>query len=490
MGAFAYVTDDRYRPMTTEVRIYPAGCRPTRSLAVMACVGVVALCLLAPVKTFGASACANFVVGACTSHPIEHTARKHKRSKRKHRRAHARHHPPMHRRHRAPSLNPQWITLPGSVVAYNEDAILTEDGYVHGDSGGGPIYHLIGTRHGSPITIDDRVGPPKGTLIEGFQTLLTPPVAGHPSGLAILLLRVKTPASGINPETGAGYFSVFDAATGTHLLTSAPFSEALLFSMPVAYVNGDLRLAGCGNYTTITPAGTVSEVPFPAGSPEPGGASCVVSAVVDDEILIYSPAESCESVYVSNVVTQAIVSRSPCLRDDDRSTSDITPVPLPGSGDWFFNGSAYVAPDMPAFSSAATGSPLEPEGEFSLETSDALGGIRSNVALLDSSIQDPRDGAPSYFVSTSSWQPVFTASGAQSFSAFGIADDDAWVEAAAGRIVIDALTGSTLADSWHVMPEAGGTGWTLAGESTGACCSSEYLLRSTGTMLASLGTAP
>jgi hypothetical protein len=387
------------------------------------------------------------------------------------------------------SVAPYWLTLPGTVVAYNEEAILTEDGYVHGDNGGGPTYHLVGTRTGYPITIDDQTGLPAGTTAEGFEPLLTPPIAGHPSGLAILPLRVKTPPIGINPETGAGYFSVFDAATGAHLLTSAAFSEALLFGTPVAYLNGDLRLAGCGGYVTITPAGAVSNVAFPPSSSDTGP-SCVVSAVVNDEILVYSPLESCESVYVSNVVTQEIVSRSPCLPADDRTTSDISPVPLPGSGDWFFNGSAYAAPNAHTFFSAATGSTLEPEDAFSLETSEVLGGIRSNVALIDPSIGDPDVGGPSYFVSTSSWQPVFTASSAQRFRAFGIADDDAWVESAAGRIVISALTGSTLASNWHVMPEAGGAGWTLAGESTGGCCSSEYLLRSKGTMLASLGTAP
>ena len=466
---------------------YQVSCRRPRAVA--ACVGVAALCLLTPIATYGAPACTNLAVSTCSSRPTARTARTHRSSKHKHRKAHTRRHRPKRKRHNTRSSIPRWITLPGSVVAYNEDAILTEDGYVHGDNGGGPIYHLVGTRAGLSIAINDAVGLPVGTSAEGFQPFLTQPLPGHPGGLVILPLRVKTPPSGINPETSTGYFSVFDATTGAHLVTSAPFSEAALFNTPVAYINGDLRLAGCGGYTTISPAGTVSGVPFPPGSPDTGP-SCAASAVVDNEILVYSPNEGCEAVYVSNVVTQSIVSQSPCLPSEDRSPSDITSVPLPGSGDWFFNGTAYGAQFARGIFSAATGSPLEPEGELALEKFDILAGIRSSVVLVDASISDPGVGGPSYFVSTSTWQPVFTATSAQRFRAFGLADNDAWVEGAAGRIVINALTGSTVASHWNVLPEAGGAGWTIAGESTGACCSSEYLLRSKGTMLTSLRTAP
>ncbi len=463
------------------------GCRTTRTLVAMACVGVAALCLVTPVTTYGVPACDNFAASACSSHPIAHTARKHKRSKRKRRRAHARHHPPKHKRHSTQSPNPQWITLPGNVIAYNEDAILTEDGYVHGDSGGGPIYHLVGTRHGSPITIDARVGVHPSTTVEGSQSLLTPPLPGHPRGLAVLTMRVTTPAIGIEPARSSAYYSLFDAATGAHILTSGPFEEGPLFDEPVAVVDESLRFVGCGSYVTIAPSGAVSKTLLP-GSKSLEPEDCTpraVSAVVNEQVLIYSEVEGCPTVYVTNVVSEGTISHSPCLSANTIHEVP-TPAPMPaarsGSDDWFFNGAAYAATDEQRFFSAATGVPLEPESTFALEDSGVLGGVRSNVVLID--------GGDSYFVSTSSWLPVFTASSAQSFQAFGIADDDAWVEGAAGRVVISALTGAPLATGWSVFPEAGGTGWTLVGESTGACCSSEYLLRGTGTMLASLRTAP
>jgi hypothetical protein len=475
--------------MITEVRIHLDKHRPRRPRAVAACVGIAALCLPSPIRTHAAPACTKFAVNPCPANPIAHTARQHKNSKHKRRNTHTKHHPRKREHHSTRSPTPQWLTLPGTVIGYNEDAILTEDSYVHGDNGGGPIYHVVGTRAGLPIAINDVAGLPAGTSAEGFPPFLTQPQPEHPRGLVVLPLRVKTPPSGINPEMNRGYFSVFDATTGAHLITSAPFSEAALFNTPVAYINGSLRLAGCGGYTTITPAGAVSEVSFLPGSPDTGP-SCAASAVVDNEILVYSPNEECEAVYVSNVVTQSIVSQSPCLPSEDRSPSDITSVPLPGSGDWFFNGTAYGAQFARGIFSAATGSPFEPEGELALEKFDILAGVRSSVVLVDASISDPGVDGPSYFVSTSTWQPVFTATNAQRFRAFGLADNDAWVEGAAGRIVINALTGSTVASHWNVLPEAGGAGWTLAGESTGACCSSEYLLRSKGTMLASLRIAP
>ncbi len=372
------------------------------------------------------------------------------------------------------STKPLWVSLPGTVIAHNEDALLMEDGFVHGPFGG-TVFHLIGTRSGDPITINVGTGIPPGDSVEGGTGFLTEPGPGHPNGLAILTARVTTPASGLNPATTSEYFSVFDAATGVHVLLSAPFPVGAAEGPAVAYVGGAVRFAGC-EYTTVTDSGVVSHVPFPPGGSEPGSAACKASAVVNNEILIYSPEEACESVYVSNVITQATVSRSPCL------TSTAGRIP----GEWFFNGAAYGVPDATTFFSAATGAALEPLSEFPFEAQRtyALGGIRSDVALLYSAA-----GGPSYFVSTSTWQPVFTASSEQRFTPVAIADDDAWVEAAVGHIIIDARTGATVANDWRIVPEAGGPGWTLAVEPQ-VCCSSEYLLRSNGTLLASLNEAP
>jgi hypothetical protein len=382
-------------------------------------------------------------------------------------------------------LPPQatWLTLPGSVATYNDLVLLAETTYVHGPNGGGPVYDLVPTRGGPTLTIDDRLGVPSGTTVEGFQSLLTPPLAGHSSGLAVLTMRVTTPANGIQPAHSVAYYSLFDAATGAHILTSAPFAEGVLPDTPVAVIGTSLRLVGCNASVTVTPTGTVSEKPLPGagGSESDSCTPRAASAVVNSEILIYSESNGCPTVYVTNVVTEGVVSRSPCLRARIVHEPPTFPAPaaFSGSRDWFFDGTAYSVPNEPRFFSAATGAPIEPEGVFALETSEVLGGIRSSTALINSGA-----GGSSYFVSTSSWLPVFTAGREQSFRAFGIADDDAWVEGAAGRVVISALTGTLLASSWSVFPEAGGAGWTLAGESTGACCSSEYLLRSSETLLA------
>jgi hypothetical protein len=392
-----------------------------------------------------------------------------------------------------PSSSSAWLTLPGTVMTYNDQALLTETTYVHGPDGGGPIYDLIGTRGGSTLTIDDRLGVPAGTTVEGFQSLLTPPRPGHPRGLAALTMRVTTPPSGIEPAHSVAYYSLFDAATGAHILTSAPFDEGLLFDTPMAVVGESLRLVGCGAYVTVAPSGAVSNTPLPGleGSESNSCPARAVSAVVNEEVLIYSGSEDCPTVYVTNVVTEGVISRSPCLLANTTHESPTFPAPaaLSGSGDWFFDGAAYAAPNEPKFFSAATGAQLEPDGTFALENSGVLGGIRSNVVLIDSSIGSA-EGGNSYFVSISSWLPAFTASSEQSFRAFGMADDDAWVEGAAGRVVINALTGLPLATGWSLFPEAGGTGWTLAGESTGACCSSEYLLRGSETMLAAHAVEP
>jgi hypothetical protein len=255
----------------------------------------------------------------------------------------------------------------------------------------------------------------------------------------------------------------------------------------MAVVGASLRLIGCGVSVTVAPSGAVSSIPLPGseGAERNACTPTAVSAVVNAEILIYSESNGCPTVYVMNVITEGVISHSPCLRPRIIHDSPTFPAPaaLPAAHDWFFDGTAYAARNEPRFFSAATGAPLESEGTFALDTSDVLGGVRSSTVLIDSDIGFAA-GGPSYFVSTSSWLPAFTAGREQGFRAFGIADNDAWVEGAAGRVVISTLTGASLASGWSTFPEAGGAGWTLTGESTGACCSSEYLLRSSKSLLA------
>jgi hypothetical protein len=366
-------------------------------------------------------------------------------------------------------------------MTYTDDVILTRDSFL-GPSGRGedpPIYYLTGTRAGPFISIDGRAGLPSGTDVQGEGQLLTTPAPGHPRGLAILVLRVTTPPSGIDPERTQEYFSVFDGASGDHLLTSAPFDPGAIEYLPVAYDGGALRSAGCGRYSSVDEAGHVSYVPFPGHGTQPGTESCAATTPVDGKILIAGydqEPDACPTVYVSDVVTQTTISKSPCLRQVDVTTG------------WFFDGSAYGVRGTPAVFSAADGSQLTSDGEFSIDEHQAvfLGGIRSAVALV---YPDSPGYGSSYFIATSSWQPVFVASPDQGFTPYGIADGYAWVDAAGGRVVIDARTGSTVASDWRIYPFAGGLGWTLASESD-VCCDSEYLLRSDDTMLSALDTAP
>lgn len=423
--------------------------------------------------------------------PTVQSARKHKKHhKCKTHKKHGKHHKckkkhKKHKKHKKKHKSAaRWIRLPGSVLAHTDDALLTRDS-VLSPSGGGdvpPVYHVLGTRAGPDVIIDGRSGVPPGTTAEGDEQLLTPPTSGHPLGLAVLLLRVTTPASGINPEQAHGYFSVFDAATGTHLFTSAPFdaNSDALGSQPVAYVDGSVRLAGC-EYTTVNAAGNISHTPFPGHGTDPGTESCRASDVVDGRILIagYDQApDACPTVYVSDVISQGTLSQSPCLETVDNPSA------------WLFNGGAYGVWNTPTIFAASNSSPLTAPNEFDISEGHAafLGGVRSDLVLVYPDHGEDGDG-PSYFVSTSSWQPVFTAAPDQVFTPYGIADDYAWVDGPAGRVVVDARTGSEVAADWRVYPEAGGTGWTLASEND-VCCDREYLLRSNGTLLQSLSNVP
>jgi hypothetical protein len=109
-------------------------------------------------------------------------------------------------------------------------------------------------------------------------------------------------------------------------------------------------------------------------------------------------------------------------------------------------------------------------------------GARSDLTVV-------QNAGYSYFVSTTSWQTGFTATPGQSFTAYGVADDDVWVDTPRGAIVIDGHDGHEVANDWKVFPLAGGAGWTLTSTSD-VCCDREYLLRSSGPLLVSLSSVP
>jgi hypothetical protein len=126
-----------------------------------------------------------------------------------------------------------------------------------------------------------------------------------------------------------------------------------------------------------------------------------------------------------------------------------------------------------AIFSAATGEQLTALPQYERSQIEFLGSTRSDVIYAGT----PIDGRAS-FVSTSTWQPVFATGEGQSFVPAGIADNLAWGDGPAGRIVIETHTGEQVASDWRVYPQAGGAGWTLVTEDTGSsCCAHQWLLR-------------
>jgi hypothetical protein len=198
--------------------------------------------------------------------------------------------------------------------------------------------------------------------------------------------------------------------------------------------------------------------------------------------------DACPTVYVVDVATEATVSQTRCLHDiDNRDYSN-----------FYFDGSVFAVPNTPTFFLAASGQPLTAAGQLgpdSFDTGTASAGFMNPAARSDLTLV--QNNGYSYFVSTTNWQTVFTATPDQVFSAYGIADDDVWVDTShwegvdyvGGRIVIDGHNGHEVAADWNVFPVAGGSGWTLA-STQDVCCESEYLLRSSGTLLTSLSSVP
>jgi hypothetical protein len=410
---------------------------------------------------------------------------KHRRKGHRHRRKHSVH----------PAL-PTWITLPGTVQSYSDAAVLTAENF-DGFTGGGYLW-AIGTRLGGPIMINYTQGIPAGTTSEVVDTLMTEPVAAHPLGLVVITLLAKFPQNGINPPHADGYFSVFDAATGARLVTSAPVSEESVRGELLGYVAGNIRLEAGGptagstdNLATVTPAGDVTRAPFPGVEGTPGNpGSSVLGHPIAGRFLVGGEGESmnkCPTIWVVDIATEAVVSQTPCLAD----FAD----PFLGV---YFDGSAIGVPGTAALLSA-TGGQLTAVGQFNQgapKTSEpvrfAKPGVRSDLTMV-------QNEGYSYFVSMTNWATVFTASPQQTFTTFGIADDDVWVDTShwegdeyiGGPVVIDGHTGREVASSWSVFPVAGGTGWTLTSENSGdACCASEFLLRSAGPLLASLHSVP
>ena len=392
-----------------------------------------------------------------------------------------RRHTPPHRRQQ-----PAWLTLPGTMLSYSDVAVLTAEDF-NGFTGGGILWAL-GTRSGGPVEIHFREGLPASTSDEVMSTLMTDAAPEHPLGLAVITLKVTFPQSGINPPHSVGYFSVFDASTGDHISTSASFNWESIDGSLIGYVKDDVRV-GTEEFTTIDPAGHVSETAYPGEPRTPGyPGSSVVGPPVAGRILIGGygqPGDECPIVYVVEVATEKTLSQTPCL---PKGIS----IDNGKSSNYYFDGSVFGVPDTPAFF-RATGGQLTGAGQLGNESASFIyPGARSDLTVV-------QNEGFSYFVSINSWTTVFTATPEQTFAPYGIADDDVWVDTShwegveyiGGHIVINGHTGAQLSGNWKVYPIAGGEGWTLTSTPDTCCTSkSEYLLRSTGTLLASLNSVP
>lgn len=376
-----------------------------------------------------------------------------------------------------PAPSSTWLSLPGTALATGNAALLlAEDG--NGFTGGGYLW-AIGTSSGELVRISLPEGLPPGTTPEVSGSMVTEPSAGHPLGLAVVLLDVTFPEEGINPRHDEGYYSVFDIATGQHISTSAPFDAELAHGGGlVGYFGGNIRLID-EDFVTIDAAGDVTHAPLPAAGAFPVGPPVAGHVLLED---YDQPNDVCPTAYVVDVATGTLLSKTPCIgRIDGQNYANV-----------YFDGSVVGVPSANAFFASG---PLTAPGQLGSNEGDTefIGaGARSDLTVV-------QNAGYSYFISTSTWQTVFTATPNQPFTVLGVADDDVWVDTShwegdeyvGGRIVIDGHTGAQIAAGWSVFPIAGGAGWTLASTDEGDClCASDYLLRSAGPLVASLAPVP
>lgn len=198
-------------------------------------------------------------------------------------------------------------------------------------------------------------------------------------------------------------------------------------------------------------------------------------------ILRYAkPEDSCITMYVSDVATRTRLSNAPCL-------GNYAGV-FGGNPSFFFNGAAYGVVSEATFFSATTSAPLTTPSEFPVGDSsgaEVLGGVRSDVALIQAA-------GSSYFVSTSTWQPMLAVPRSESFQACGMADDDVWVDA---RPVVGSWS---LLEPGRRSQSTGGSFQspearvTLASDQPNGAseASSQLLSRSNKPLVAALATAP
>lgn len=400
-----------------------------------------------------------------------------------------------------PPVQPsKWMRLPGGVLSYTDDAVLTT-GSVLSSQPDDDVVWAVGTRSGKPVAIDYSLGTPRDASIRVPGQLLTEPSPGHPLGLAVLTLDVAPSEDDSFDPYGA--FSVFDTATGQRLTTSARFDPDSVSGDLVGYIDGKVRIAG-DDFATVDAAGRVTHSPLPGKQGDDFTSGPFVEGPpVNGRVLVagydedpnWEPSgepdeepDECPMMYVVDVATQATLSKTPCLHDHFNSNYS----------DFYFDGSVFAKPGTSTFFSAATGQPVSAAGQLGDDTfvsgsSSAIflnPGARSDLTIV-------QNHGYTYFVSTTSWQTLFATTPDEPLTGYGIADDDVWIDTYhwegtdydGERLVIDGHDGRVLARDWDVLPVAGGSGWTLA-RTNGVCCDRTYLLRSSAPLVSALSSVP
>jgi hypothetical protein len=399
------------------------------------------------------------------------------------------HHSPPQHRHGMTSA-PMWVSLPGPVISNNDSVLLIQP---EGDVG----YVLIGTRTSEDVRIDPRAALPARTALDGPGLLgetgfsetayVTPPVGGHADGLVAVVLSATTEAIGLQPVVDRDYLIYYDAGDG-RLVSAAPITAPSNWPIPIylpeliGYSEDHLTvyLAG-GPMANTEPSGS-----FLARIAASGGVTASVMASISgilgstpSDALVDSGSSNCPAVAVFNLLTLQEVSHSPCGWDGVYHTG-------------FFDGTAYTVSGLPAVYSAANGAALTGSGELGPGAYlYSITGPRSSIVVTWH--HGFPYSAPAQVLARANWQPVLTVNNTEAltFDVEGVADNDVWVDSGGRQVVINGMTGAELYAGYRVVPLTGGIGWTLVrGPQPVAGRATEYLLRSDGTLLTSLGRAP
>jgi hypothetical protein len=391
----------------------------------------------------------------------------------------------------APSLvpsQPDWVTLPGHVDAWDPTTLLMSP--MDGSAG----YSLIGTTKDWQAQIDlaSAVAPATLDVDADGNTIqdaaLDPASAAYPDGIAVITTSATTSASGLTPQKDRDYLLRFDAASGK-LISKAVIGTAgngEPVPQPVAATAATAATAGLVATDNDTTATILEQVDVTSGKTV--SSTTIASSQLQDTFgslaLLTLLGGNCNRLGVYDVATLSRVSASSgyCLSGD--------------TGGKFLDASqysAYADPEQSSFPySATTGrllGPFTPRGADDAGNLEEVTGPRSTIAVAWDTDNDVNAG----FYNAASWSRVYEVRQSEQlgFSCSGVADNDVWVTTSSGNIVVDGMTGKQIESGWRVSPDFGGAGWTVFdGPQPTDGEAQQYLLRSAGPAVNELASAP